>query len=133
MKVKKNQNLKCKIFAVTKELHWKSKHLKPKISYFFLDQITSFFFKYKTELLAVILLTYGTNQRGCEKSWIHVIILKLSEIWCSLKSFCVEITLLSQVTNVGWSPKKLFIPVDPPLDEPGISNPGWGYSRNIEF
>ena len=37
-----------------------------------------------------------------------------SEFWCSLNGLCVEVTLLSQVTNVGGSPKKLFIPVDPP-------------------
>ena len=34
-------------------------------------------------------VTFGTNQRGGEGSWIHVIILKFLALWCSQKNiFC---------------------------------------------
>ena len=48
------------------------------------------------------------------KSWIHVIILKFSSLWCSQNGLCVLVSFLFQVTNVGASPWTLFIPVNPP-------------------
>ena len=68
---------------------------------------------------------YGTNQKKWGRSWIHVIVLKYLELWCSQNGFSVEVTLLYMVTNVCGSPKTLFILAGCP----GRNIQGRGYSR----
>ena len=68
---------------------------------------------------------YGTTKQGWDLSWIHVIILKFSELWCSLNSIFVAVTLLSQVTNVFGSPKTLFKLADP------AGGPAWMHILQI--
>ena len=77
--------------------------------------------------------TYGTNQRGWGRSWIHVIIffffphLRVPIIVFLLGSACCPRSqLLAQVQKCGLNE------LTPP-GWPGRSLPCWGYSRNIEF
>ena len=56
--------------------------------------------------------TYGTNQRGWERSQYDGFLLKcLAPPW-DQNGLCVEVNLLSQVTKARGSPKMSFIPRD---------------------